>query len=226
MEEISQENISIIIEENKFLKKLLKEAPVTIHINKVDENGHNMPVWANDNYEKLTGYTLRERPDIGFINGKSGIYYEEDAEAIRKAVKMILANSSLEESLIFRFYKKSGDLRWIYIHSRAITYKDDPNHFLSIGFDITEKLVFNPKQLEIYTREIAQLKNHIRLSRLTKTEKEIIKELTSGKTTKEIAEIRARSYETINNHRRNIFRKLEIRKINELVSFAKDAGLD
>ena len=226
MEEIIQENISSIIEENKFLKKLLKEAPVTIHINKVDENGHNMPVWANDHYEELVGYTLRERQDIGFINGKSGIYYEEDAEAIRKAVKMILANRSLEESLIFRFHKKSGELKWIYIHSKAIIYKGDPNHFLSIGFDVTEKLVFNPKQLEIYTREIAQLMNHIKISRLTKTEKEIITELTSGKTTKEIAEIRSRSYETINNHRRNIFRKLEIRKINELVSFAKDAGLD
>lgn len=226
MEEISQKNISSIIEENKFLKKLVKEAPVTIHINKVDEKGHNMPVWANDHYEELVGYTLRERQDIGFINGKSGIYYEEDAEAIRKAVKMILAERSLEESLIFRFYKKNGELRWIYIHSKAIIYKGDPNHFLSIGFDVTEKLVLNPKQLEIYAREIAQLKNHIKISRLTKTEKEIIKELALGLTTKQIAEIRNRSYETINNHKRNVFRKLEINKISELVAFAKETGLD
>ncbi len=154
MEEISQKNISLIIEENEFLKKLLKEAPVTIHINKVDESGYNMPVWANDYYEELVGYTLRERQDIGFINEKSGIYYEEDAKAIRKAVKMVLADRNLDESLIFRFYKKNGELRWLYIHSKAIIYKGDPNHFLSIGFDVTEKLVLTIKMMNYIIRMI------------------------------------------------------------------------
>ena len=53
MEDIIPKDINSIIQENKFLKKLLKEAPVTIHINKIDENGYNMPVWANDKYEAL-----------------------------------------------------------------------------------------------------------------------------------------------------------------------------
>ncbi|MCK4920272.1 MAG: hypothetical protein KAS71_04450 [Bacteroidales bacterium] len=47
MEEVSELSISHLIEENKFLRKLLKEAPVSIHINKVDEHGQNMPVWVN-----------------------------------------------------------------------------------------------------------------------------------------------------------------------------------
>lgn len=226
MEERTQNDTNLIIEENKFLKRLLKEAPVTMHINKVDENGHNMPVWANDNYEKLVGYTLQERQDIGYIDKKAGVYHKDDAESVRKGVLMLLADRKMEESLIFRFYKKNGELRWVYIHSKAIEYKGDPNHFLSVGFDVTEKLVLNPNQLEIYTKEIAQLKNHIKICQLTKTEKEIIKELATGKTTRLIAEQRNRSYETINNHKRNIFRRLELNKINELVAFAKETGLD
>lgn len=218
--------IQSLKEENAFLTKLIKEAPVTIHINKIDENGYNMPVWTNDKYEKLLGYTLCERQEVGYANKKSGIYHKEDVEAIRKAIKMGMADRTLEESLIFRFYKKNGELRWIYIHSKAFIYKGDPNHVLSVGFDVTEKMVLNPNQLEIYTKEISQLKNHIKICQLTKTEKEIIKELATGKTTRQIAEQRSRSYETINNHKRNIFRKLELNKINELVAFAKETGLD
>lgn len=225
MEEISQENIRLIIGENKFLKKLLKEAPVSIHINKVDEHGQNMPVWVNYNYEDLTGYSLTERQSLGYINSKSGIYHEEDAKSVKKAVKMMMANRNLEESIIFRFYKKGGELRWIYMHSRAIEYQGDPNHFISIGFDVTDKLVLNQDQLDVYTKEIAQLKNKLKIRQLTNTEKEIIKELSQGSTSLQIADIRGRSYETINNHKRNIFRKLKLNKISELVSFAKDTGL-
>ncbi len=226
MEKISNKSINSLIQENEFLKRLIKEAPVTIHINKIDENGYNMPVWANDKYEKLLGYTLHERQGVGYANKKSGIYHEEDIEAIRKAIKMGMADRTLEESLIFRFYKKDGELRWIYIHSKAIIYKGDPNHVLSVGFDVTEKMVLNPKQLEVYTKEISQLKNHIKICRLTRTEKEIIKELALGLTTKQIAEQRSRSYETINNHKRNIFKKLNLHNISELVAFAKNTGLD
>lgn len=164
MEEVSELSITRLIKENKFLRKLLKEAPVSIHINKVDEHGQNMPVWVNDNYEDLTGYTLAERQALGYVNSKSGIYHEEDAGSVKKAVKMMMADRNLEESIIFRFYKKGGELRWIYMHSRAIEYKGEPNHFVSIGFDVTDKLVLNQDQLDVYIKEIAQLKNKLSIS--------------------------------------------------------------
>ena len=217
--------IQSLKEENAFLTKLIKEAPVSIHINKIDKSGHNLPVWANDKYEKMSGYTIDERKKIGFADTKSGIYHKDDLEAIQKAVKIAFENKDREESIIFRYYRKNGELRWIYVQSKAIIYQKDPNHILSIGFDVTGKLVLNQEQLEVYMREIAQLKNQIKICKLTKVEKEIIKELVLGKTTKQIAELRNRSYETINNHKRNIFKKLEINKINELVAFAKETGI-
>lgn len=66
----------------------------------------------------------------------------------------LLTDRNLEESLIFRFYKKNGELKWVYIHSKASDYKGDPCHFLSVGFNVTDKLVLNQNQLEIYTKEI------------------------------------------------------------------------
>ena len=218
-------DVGELIKENNFLKMLINEVPVTIHINKVDMEGNNMPVWANQNYEKLVGYTLEERKKLGFINSKSGIYHPDDVKVINNAIKTIMNDRSMEESIVFRFFNKAGERRWLFVYSKAIEYNGDPNHFLCIGFDITDKIVLNENELNVYISEIAQLRNELTLVKLTKTEKEIICELVKGKTTKEIACDRNRSYDTINNHKRNIFKKLEICKVSELVSFAKESGL-
>ncbi len=60
---------------------------------------------------------------------------------------------------------------------------------------------------------------------LTPTEKEILKEIASGKTTKEIAALRNLSFHTIMTHRKNIFRKLEVNNVHEATKYAIRAGL-
>lgn len=60
---------------------------------------------------------------------------------------------------------------------------------------------------------------------LTATEKEILKEIALGKTTKEIAASRNLSFHTIITHRKNIFRKLEVNNVHEAVKYAMRAGL-
>lgn len=60
---------------------------------------------------------------------------------------------------------------------------------------------------------------------LTATEKEILKEIALGKTTKEIAASRNLSFHTVITHRKNIFRKLEVNNVHEAVKYAMRAGL-
>lgn len=55
---------------------------------------------------------------------------------------------------------------------------------------------------------------------LTQREKEIVNYIASGMSSKQIAEEISRSYDTINNHKRNIFKKLEIHKISELINLS------
>ena len=97
---------------------------------------------------------------------------------------------------------------------------------LSVLIDLTENMADYTFLAERYTKEIASLKNQLLIQKLTKTEKIIIKELVSGKTTKEIAQLKHRSYDTINNHKRNIFTKLGVCKLSELVSLAVEIGLN
>ncbi len=60
---------------------------------------------------------------------------------------------------------------------------------------------------------------------LTKTETEILKDIALGMTTKEIAEKRFSSFHTINTHRKNIFRKLNVNNVHEATKYALRAGL-
>jgi len=60
---------------------------------------------------------------------------------------------------------------------------------------------------------------------LTETEIEILRGVAQGKTTKEIAYERYSSIHTINTHKKNIFRKLQVNTAHEAIKYAFRAGL-
>ena len=60
---------------------------------------------------------------------------------------------------------------------------------------------------------------------LTAMEKVILHEIARGKTTKEIAYEKNLSFHTVNSHRKNIFRKLEINNVHEAIKYAVRAGI-
>ncbi len=60
---------------------------------------------------------------------------------------------------------------------------------------------------------------------LTITEQEILKEMSLGKTTKEIAAHRNVRAHTIMTHRKNIFRKIEVNNVHEATKYAMRAGI-
>ena len=61
--------------------------------------------------------------------------------------------------------------------------------------------------------------------KLTKREIELIQLLKNGKTTKEIAQKLFLSTLTIETHRKNIFRKLQVKNIAEMISFATNNSI-
>ena len=61
--------------------------------------------------------------------------------------------------------------------------------------------------------------------KLTPTEKIVLREIALGKMTKEIAWEKNLSFHTVNTHRKNIFRKLEINNVHEAVKYAIRTGL-
>jgi len=74
-------------------------------------------------------------------------------------------------------------------------------------------------------RQLLRDKNEDLRVELTATEKLVLHEIALGKTTKEIAFEKNLSFHTVNTHRKNIFRKLEINNVHEAIRYAIRAGI-
>ena len=61
--------------------------------------------------------------------------------------------------------------------------------------------------------------------RLTATEREILKAIAQGKSTKEIAAERFLSIHTVTTHRKHIFRKIDVNNAHEATKYALRAGI-
>ena len=63
------------------------------------------------------------------------------------------------------------------------------------------------------------------LGRLTEREREVLKHLADGKSSKEIAAQMGISVRTVESHRARLTQKLSMRSVAELVRFAVESGL-
>lgn len=120
-------------------------------------------------------------------------------------------------------------IRQIYLNTTnfSILYKDCRReellmalHEIQNGRKYISNLATNLLLNNLYKQQSEDLRTH-----LTATEKEILKDIASGKTTKEISESRNVSIHTIVSHRKNIFRKTAVNNVHEATKYAVKAGL-
>lgn len=87
----------------------------------------------------------------------------------------------------------------------------------------------NPEKILVRIRKIHHLipkEKHKAIHRkISSREVEIIQQICNGKTTDEIAKILNLSKHTVESHRTNIFSKLDVRNVAELVALAFRVGL-
>ena len=96
---------------------------------------------------------------------------------------------------------------------------------LSIDMALKHKKHLSEQLLELIIQS-GEEKNHASgPSGLTQSELEIVRLIAEGFTTKEIALKKHISFHTVMTHRKNIFRKLEINNVTELIRFAVRQGL-
>jgi len=87
------------------------------------------------------------------------------------------------------------------------------------NFYVTRSIQHEMDRRKIYRDRFAQK------MKLTRRELEIIEKLARGESSQEIAEQLFLSHHTVETHRKNIFRKLEINNIADLVRFAHENGI-
>ena len=102
-------------------------------------------------------------------------------------------------------------------HQFSIVFKDGPLRDVRDALDAVSRLNrhISQRALEVIINQ--QQEEEEQHSILTETEKEIVKAIAQGKTTKEIASERFSSVHTITTHRKNIFRKLGVNTAHEVI---------
>ena len=107
----------------------------------------------------------------------------------------------------------------------GVAYKDASLDILreALCFVIRGERYIDQHATEILFMKAVQEERH--KNDLTQTEREVLKSIAQGKTTKEIAAERFSSIHTINSHRKNIFRKLNVNCAHDAMKYAIRAGL-
>jgi Response regulator containing a CheY-like receiver domain and an HTH DNA-binding domain len=85
--------------------------------------------------------------------------------------------------------------------------------------------VYRSQAIKAHLKMLLNTYENVESRNLTITEKEILKEIALGKTTKEVAANRNLSFHTVMTHRKNIFRKLEVKTVHEAIKYAMKAGV-
>jgi DNA-binding CsgD family transcriptional regulator len=208
--------------ELKFYKTIVDEINVSIHINDVTTIGDYKMVWANNYYKKEID-NLKERNNIEQYFKKH--YKQEDLEEINNAIQNYKTTKD-PLAVLYNYSKSDNDGKWIYTIGSQYLEPDlgKGEQMLCASIDLTDK-IYNLEKYAAMQKELNQLKHELALTKLSKTEIEILKLLAAGKSEKDIATNKIRSLFTIKTHLQNIREKLNIKKNTQLVKFAIESGI-
>lgn len=129
----------------------------------------------------------------------------------------VLFSDALSESFIRRMVL--GSIQF------SLLFKDSDVHEVAACLDEAEQgrqYICMKAKSWLYEKERDVVSD---MPQLTMTEKEVLRSLALGKTTKEIAAERFLSVYTVMTHRKNIFRKLNVNNAQEAIRYALRAGI-
>lgn len=207
-------------EKVKFYEYIFDNINAGIWVNRYDRN-----LWLNKKIREISGHTTEEINKIGMEEYGKQFYHPDDSAMFEESYKYLCDNNIGHATYIFRTKDKNG--KWIKTLGTTQVSKRLPNGFpeesVNCGIIISEKLSCYT-QIESLIKENAYLKNKLKLKYLTKRELEILKLITNGSSTKQIAEKENISFHTVETHRKKIMKKLQINNLACLVRLATECG--
>lgn len=131
----------------------------------------------------------------------------------------LLFSTELSLDFLKQIYFKTTNFSIVYKDSKENEIKEALEEFIS-----SKRYVCNAVSITLLNTFQKQDNERERVH-LTVTEKEILIDIASGKSTKEIALSRFISVHTVVTHRKNIFRKIDVNNVYEATKYAVKAGL-
>lgn len=192
------------------IKYLVKDFEQISHIYDVaDKSTLICSLSANEDALIVLDYTLFDFTSINELQMLSERYPKSDWILFSDELSDAFLKQMQVNELEFSIVLKSSSQEEIYAAIRSAIFSES---FFCKRVD---------NHIKSLTRSLESASDH----NLTNTEREILKEIALGRTTKEIAAERNLSFHTIITHRKNIFRKLEVNNVHEATKYAMKAGI-
>ncbi len=183
-------------------------------------------LFANNKFQEITGYSPTEDETLT-VDDILNLYHPQDTSYFSE-MQNHLANSP--ESIYNAFYrirKPDGNYLWLYTSSRVLRIDPENDIFevIAVSLNFSDSIHFQ-KNLKHFTQKKLSYANKSIIDKISKREREVLKEFARGNTTHEVAAKLGISHHTVNNHRKNMLRKLNMKNLAALISFAVENGLD
>ena len=185
----------------------------------------NKFVWISDYHRKLLGYKvdLKKQDSKALLN----LFHPDDRDLLKEMKEFFSKTKKGVFSSIYRLKKGSGDFFWVYTNVKIFKKTHDLSTFQIVGLTVDFSLSINyNKHVKQVLKEKLQESNTLLIANVSGRELEIMRYFANGYKTKEIAEELDISFHTVNNHRKNILKKLKLRNLASMVNFAVENGLD
>jgi len=209
-------------EAEQFYQNIFSSINAIIYV--FDLNHYRM-VWTNDGFNKILGYKISKKkvPRGELLD----IHHPSDISFIDEMKDFFITNPQGTFTGIFQIKKMSGDYVWLCTSANLFRKNENEQIFEVVGVSINfnENICYD-RHLKNIARKRLALNNHQTLEKLTKRERELIRYFASGVKTRAIAHQLGLSFHTVNNHRKNILKKLGLNNLASLVNFAVEHGLN
>lgn len=208
---------------NKVNIVIADDHPIVLHglKNVIEENSNYSVIGEAFDGEKALNIINKFNPDIAVLDldmpKLNGLEILKNLSKKKNNTKVIIITAHKDESLLnkaIEFDAKGYLLKETALVEINLCIEKVISGKKYISSDLSEKMMENKNSNLNATTKIKGL------SELTLTEKKILKLVSANKTTKEIADELFVSYRTVENHRNNICKKLNITGGNALLRFA------
>lgn len=227
MNNVEEFKNGVFVSDPTFAQSIVNAVPAIMYINELERPGDTTSIrniWSNSRVLEILGRTQEEVTALGNRFFEDAIH-PDDLEIAPTTVKAVY--NFIEETILVFIYRvkkpETDDYGWFYCQGRVIESFEDgsPKQLLTVGLEITDSMHTQP-QLNTLLKEINQLKFSLKLSQLTKREKEILQLITLGKTDKSIAEKLFISVLTAKKHRSNLIHKIGVKNTAELINWVAE----
>ncbi|KAA9340905.1 response regulator transcription factor [Adhaeribacter soli] len=150
----------------------------------------------------------------------------EISQIFRMARELILSGDGSRVNCFYQRLRPDQDspFEWYHMTTKLFTEGEKDSglfrKMIMVGTKVTDMNINSNKFNRILEENEFAARNYHRFSRLTKREKEILALLAQGYRVKDIAEKLFVSESTVNQHRKNIGHKLEIKNVTQIVKYA------